>query len=258
MVVIAWVSYQGTKQANPVTGEVQHVALSTDQEIALGLQAAPEMAAQYGGVIQNGQAAENVQIVGNNLVRTSVAANSPYEFQFHLLQDPETVNAFALPGGQIFITYGLYKRLQSEGQLAGVLGHEIGHVLERHGAEHMAKQRFTQGLTAAATVATYDPSNPRSAAGAAMAQMVGNLVNLKYGRNDELESDRWGIDLLVGAGYDPRGMVGVMRVLEEAMGGGGRQPEFISSHPNPGNRAKILEELIREKFPNGVPSNLIR
>jgi len=84
------------------------------------------------------------------VVDRSAAGKSPYRFELHLLNDPETINAFALPGGQVFITEGLLKRLSTDGELAGVLGHETGHVVGRHGAEHIAKEQLTQGLTGAA------------------------------------------------------------------------------------------------------------
>ncbi|MCB0826322.1 MAG: M48 family metalloprotease [Armatimonadetes bacterium] len=256
LVVVSLISYCNMKQTNPVTGESQHVAMSTSQEVALGLEAAPQMAAQHGGEVKTGPDAELVHAMGQHLVRTYFRdKENPYRFEFHLLADEKVINAFALPGGQVFITRALYNRLETEGQLAGVLGHEIGHVIERHGAEHMAKAQLTQGLTSAAAMAAYDPEKPGTAAAAAVAQMVGNLVNMKYGRNDELESDEWGIDLCVQAGYDPRAMIGVMEILDEATKSG-RPPEFMSSHPDPGNRIGRLEELIAAKFPNGVPRDL--
>jgi predicted Zn-dependent protease len=150
----------------------------------------------------------------------------------------------------------LYDKLQTEGQLAGVLGHEIGHVVGRHGAEHLATAQLIQGLSGAAVLATYDPENPASQNSAAVVAAVGQLVNLKYGRDDELESDRLGIDYMVQAGYDPRSMTGVMQILKEASGGAS-PPEFLSTHPDPGNRIEKIGLLIREKFPQGVPSGLV-
>ncbi|MCA9304546.1 MAG: M48 family metalloprotease, partial [Phycisphaerales bacterium] len=134
-------------------------------------------------------------------------------------------------------------------QLAGVLGHEVGHVIERHGAQRMAKQQLTQGLVGAAGVAG------DSQTAAQMAAAIGNLVNMSYGRDDELESDGWGIELMVNAGYDPRAMIGVMEILRDA-GGGGRQAEFFSTHPNPENRIEKIEAAIHKLFPNGVPDGL--
>jgi predicted Zn-dependent protease len=253
---IALFSYFGSSVDNPVTGEKQHINITEDQEIALGVQAAPEMAEQYGGLHPDQRARQIVDAVGKRVVDRSVVSKTNYPFEFHLLADGETVNAFALPGGQVFITYGLYKRLQTEGQLAGVLGHEIGHVVARHGAEHIAKQQLTEGLTGAVVLSTYDPSNPTSQQAAMIAMLAGQLVNMKFGRDDELESDQLGVRFMSEAGYDPRALMVVMRILEEASGGA-RPPEFFSTHPNPDNRVERIQEAIQDQFPHGVPGGLI-
>jgi predicted Zn-dependent protease len=171
------------------------------------------------------------------------------------LADRRTINAFALPGGQVFITEALYRGLSGDGQtahdgrLAGVLGHEIGHVLERHGSERLAKGSLLSGIVGAAGVAGGDINSSR------MASYVANLVNMKYGRADELESDRWGIELMILAGYNPEHMTEVMDVLE-ASSGGGAPPEFMSTHPRPANRKAYIAAIIAEKFPDGVPTGL--
>jgi len=190
-------------------------------------------------------------------MENSDARKSPYKFEFHLLADQRTINAFALPGGQIFITDALFRKLRSEGELAGVLGHEVGHVIARHGAEHLAKQELTNGLTGAAVLATYDPSNPNSRNSAAVAMAIGQLVSMKFGRQDELEADRWGVRLISKAGYDPRAMLGVMEVLKQSANRG-HTPEFFSTHPNPENRMTRIQEQIKEEFPQGVPQGLKR
>src|SRR5512141_1189410 len=125
-------SYFGSRQDNPVTGETQYIGITVDQEIALGLQAAPEMANEFGGEDPNQNDQAIVDQIGNQVVASSPASQTPYEYEFHLLADPQTINAFALPGGQVFITRALYDLLQSQGELAGVLGHEISHVVARH------------------------------------------------------------------------------------------------------------------------------
>ena len=249
------ISYWCKRQHNEVTGETQHIDMTAEQEIALGLQAAPEMAQQYGGLHPDQQAAARVKEIGNQLVAKTKAGSTPYKFDFHLLADENTINAFALPGGQIFITAGLLKNLQTEGQVAGVLGHEIGHVVARHSAEQIAKSQLTQGLTGAAAIAVYDPDRPSTAAGAAAAAMIGKLMTLKYGRDDELESDALGVRLLARAGYDPRAAIGVMQALAKASGPN-RQPEMLSTHPNPENRAERIREMIAREFPQGLPGSL--
>jgi beta-barrel assembly-enhancing protease len=251
----SFLTYWCKREKNEITGEVQHIDMTVDQEIALGLQAAPQMARQYGGLHPDQQAAAKVKEIGQRLVEQTKAGASPYRFDFHLLADENTLNAFALPGGQIFITAGLLKALQTEGQLAGVLGHEIGHVIGRHSAEQLAKAKLTQGLSSAAGVATYDPDRPASASGAIAAAAIAKLMTLKYGRDDELESDNWGVRFTAQAGYDPRAMIEVMKILG-AQRQGGSGSEFFQTHPNPENRIARIEQAIAEEFPNGVPAGL--
>jgi predicted Zn-dependent protease len=256
--LISIVTYCTSTAYNPITGEDQHVSLTVDQEIALGLQAAPEMAAEFGGLEANQEAQALVDKVGQQLVAQSAAGESPYQFDFNLLADDQTINAFALPGGPIFITDALLKRLETEGQLAGVLGHEITHVVGRHSAEQIAKAQLTQGLSGAAVIAASDPDNPNSSQhAAAVAAVVGQLINTKYGRDDELEADRLGVRFMADAGYDPRSMIRVMEILAEAHQGGG-PPEFFSTHPNPENRIQKIQEAIQAEFPEGVPEGLIQ
>ena len=250
------IKYFTTSQVNPVTGQKQHVGVTAGQEIALGLQAAPQMEQQYGGEASgDAQGTALVQSVGQEIVTKSDAHSSPYQFQYHLLADSKTVNAFALPGGQIFITEALLNKLKTRGQLVGVLGHETGHVIARHGAQQLAQQQLTQGLTGAAVLASYDPNNGASRNSAAVAAAVGSLVNLKYSRNDETEADKWGVKLMSEAGYDPRAMLGVMEILQ-AESQGGHTPEFLETHPNPDHRLEHIKQNIAELYPNGVPAGM--
>jgi predicted Zn-dependent protease len=247
-------------QVNPVTGEKQHVAMSVDQEMALGLQAAPEMASQMGGDVDPSEdpRAALVDEVGRRLVRTSDARKSPYveNFHFHLLRDPKTINAFALPGGQIFITEGLLNRLENEAQLAGVLGHEIGHVVNRHSAQQMAKGQLGQILTVAVGVGASDDQG-RGRNAQLVAAMVNQMTQLRYSRKDESEADHYGLKYMAEAGYDPTAMIDVMKVLKEASSGS-RTPEFLATHPDPGNREEQIRAELKEAYPNGIPSNLTR
>ena len=241
---------------NEVTGDTQHVNMSTDQEIALGVQAAPEMAAQYGGESPDARATAAVQQVGQKIIASTKAGQTAYRFQFHLLADDQTINAFALPGGQVFITKGLLNKLTSEGQLAGVLAHEIGHVVGRHSAEQVAKSNLTQGLAGAASIAAYDPDHPGSSiARAAIVAAIVKVVNLRFSRNDELEADKLAVDFTPKAGYDPRAMIKVMEMLK-SQEGRSSTPEFMSTHPDPGNRIGELEKDIAADYPQGVPGGL--
>ena len=239
---------------NPITGEKQRVQLSPQQEIVIGRRSSPEMAQQYGGLDRDPVLQEYIDRVGETVVRQSPAQDAPYPFEFHLLSDRQTVNAFALPGGQVFITEALLSRLNSEAQLAGVLGHEVAHVVARHGAEHLARQQLgTVLVNAIGIAASDDPRDSRQAA--IIAQAVNQMVNLKYSREDELESDRLGLRFMTEAGYNPQGLVELMQILNSANSGGG-SPEFLSTHPNPDNRVEQLAALIDEYYPQGVPQTL--
>lgn len=243
---------------NPITGERQRVAFDdTADEIQMGLQAVPQMAGEFGGADRDPAAQARVKKVGERLLQglddslEPGGRENPYRrnFEFTLLADPKTINAFALPGGKVFVTRGLYRELQTEGQLAGVLGHEIGHVIERHSNQQMAKQKLFSGLAAAGGVAGGSDQSAR------MAQAAAQLVSMKYGREDENQADEWGVRLTTLAGYDPRAMIGVMEILARASSGH-EQPEFFSTHPNPGNREAHLKALIEHEFPKGMPKGL--
>ncbi|HRI01231.1 MAG TPA: M48 family metallopeptidase [Saprospiraceae bacterium] len=237
----SYIKYCSTKSYNEYLGIEQHVSLTPDQEIAIGLQSTPAMIQEYGGLDGDQRAQSLVKQVGQKLVQQSVAAQSPYQFDFHLLADPQTVNAFALPGGQVFITRALMARLQNEDQLAGVLGHEIGHVLARHSGERMEKDGLLKGFSTAIGVALGDYG------AAQMAQQAAALIGLKYGRDQELQSDDLGIRFMMDASYNPEEMIGVMEILKQASGGA-RQDEFTSTHPDPENRKeKIIESIAKYK-----------
>lgn len=260
--VVALVSivgyYCSTQEVeNPFTGETQRVGLTVEQEVALGARAAPQMIREFGGQDPDQEAQAYVDQVGRELVANTQAGNTEYEYEFHLLADDETVNAFALPGGQIFITDALLQRFETEGQLAGVLAHEIGHVVGRHASEQIAKAELTEGLASAAVIAASDPDDPSSRQEQQIAAAVAQLVNMKYSREHELESDRLAVRLMAEAGYDPRALIEVMQILAAA-GDGQQPPEFFSTHPNPDRRIERIEEAIAQEFPDGVPEGLRR
>jgi beta-barrel assembly-enhancing protease len=251
---VALVTYFGSRQQNPITGKTQAIALSREQEVALGLQTAPRMAAEFGGLDPSSAVQGAVETLGAQLVQRGALAATGYRFRFRVLADRRTVNAFALPGGPVFITRALYDRLENEAQLAGVLGHEAGHVVGRHAAAQIAQSQLLQGLAGAIGVAASDEYG-RGQQAAVLTQVVSQLVQLRYGREDELEADRLGVRFIAEAGYDPRALIRVMDILEAASRGG-RPPEFLSTHPDPGNRRQRIRQAIAERFPDGVPANL--
>ncbi|MCB0445823.1 MAG: M48 family metalloprotease [Gelidibacter sp.] len=236
IVLFAVFKYCASAETNPYTGKKQHITITEDQEIALGLQSLPQMEQQYGGIYPNAQYQAFLENVGHKLVNNSIAKQTGYQFDFHLLADPNTINAFALPGGQVFITYALFSKLENEDQLAGVIGHEIGHVVGRHSADRMSKQGLTEGILNGVAVGV----DPNTAQGAAA---IASMINMKYGRDDELESDDLGVRFMIDAGYNPEEMIGVMEILKAASGPN-RTPEFQSTHPDPENRIEKIKEAI--------------
>ncbi len=224
--------YCSNSVTNDVTGENQHISMTPDQEIAMGLQSAPQMISEMGGEIRGTQADAQVKAVGQKLVKLGDAGKTVYhgDFDFHLLADNQTINAFALPGGQVFITAALLSKLENEAQLAGVIGHEIGHVVARHSAEKLAQMELAQGLTGAVTMATYNPNSPNSGY---LAQMVSNMLQLKYGRDQELQADDLGVRFMMESGYDPEQMIGVMEILKRSSGPN-RVPGISKHAPRPG------------------------
>lgn len=225
------------QEVNPYTGRTQTITLSPEQEIAIGLESAPQMAQQHGGLYPNNEYQAFVDQVGAKLVNGSIANKTPYDYEFHLLADPNTINAFALPGGQVFITYALFSKLENEDQLAGVLGHEIGHVLGKHSNERISEANFWKTITMGASVGADMGS---------FVQSIGQNTLLANGRDDELESDDLGVKFMIKAGYNPEAMIGVMEILKSAAGPN-RVPEFQSTHPDPENRIEHIKAAI-EKY----------
>ena len=243
--IFSFFSYCTSTSDNPVTGEKQRVSISQEQEVMIGRRAAPQLAEQHGGLSPDRSAQALVDRVGSELVG-AVEAELSYQFDFHVLAESRIVNAFALPGGQVFITQGLLEKLDSEDQVAGVLAHEVAHVVARHSAEHIAKQQLAQGLTGATIIATYDPNDPSTANTAQMTMLLTELVNMKFGREDELEADGLGVGLMMAAGYEPESLIEVMDILESSSQRGFR-PEFLSSQPSPKNRRQRIREAIEKQ-----------
>lgn len=235
IVAFAYVQRCTNREENPYTGRVQNIDMSTEQEIAIGLQSAPEIAQQYGGLYPDEQLQAVVKQIGQKLVNNSVASETPYHYDFHLLADEQTINAFALPGGQVFITYALFSQL-NEAQLAGVLGHEIGHVIGRHSAERIAEGNFWKTVATGASV---------GADAGGLVGSIGQSTLLNNGREDELESDDLGVLFMLRSGYDPQEMIRVMEILKAAAGPSS-VPEFQSTHPDPDNRIEKIKDAIEK------------
>lgn len=222
---------------NPATGE-RHINLfSESQEIKIGRDADAQISASL-GIYPDEELAEYVEDLGLRLAAKSERPNLPWIFR--VLDDP-TVNAFALPGGYIFVTRGILTYLNSEAELAGVVGHEIGHVTAMHSVYRMSSQQLTQiGLGVGMVLA------PELAKYGQLASAGLGLMFLKFSRDDELQADELGLRYMGRDGYDPKEMISVMEMLDglTQASGSGRIPEWQSTHPNPGNRREHIQGLI--------------
>jgi len=226
--------------------------LSWDDEVRLGNESAPEFLKQGGGELPDSAVLNYVKAMGTKLAGSAEQLTPDdrrpeLNWEFHVL-DSQVINAFALPGGKVFVSRGLMERLNNEAQLAGVLGHEIGHVTARHGNQRMSQAMILQGLVLAAGVAGAVSDDEWMQVLGVGTAVGGQLFLLKYSRDNESEADQLGVQYMAQIGYNPVGQVQVMEVLKAASSGGGG-PEWLATHPAPDTRIKDLEELIIEKYP---------
>jgi predicted Zn-dependent protease len=233
-------------ETNAATGRNQFTALSRDQEIEMGSSAMPSMISENGGKVNSASAQAYVTNLGRALASKTESDNPSLPWEFTLLDTPE-VNAFAMPGGKVFVARGLAEKLTNEAQLAGVIGHEIGHVTARHISQQIAKQTGVEVgaaiLGAAVAAAAGDKHQTEAAAAGTAITVGGQLVTLKFSREQEAEADHLGLRYMTRLNYNPLGMDQVMAVLEAEVGAG-RTPELLSTHPDPANRRKnIAKEL---------------
>lgn len=232
---------------NPVTGKRQLSLVSTEQEIQLGKQGAAEVE-QSIGKYPDAKVQQYVEGVGMRIAKASERPNLPWSFV--VLDDP-SVNAFALPGGPIFITRGILTYMNSEAELAAVLGHEAGHITARHSVEQISKAQLAQVGLGVGMILSPELREIGQLAGVGL-----QLMFLKFGRDDERQADDIGFRYMVGQGYDPRRMADLFVMLERSSkkeGGGGRLPEWLSTHPDPGNREKAaLERARKVANPDGL------
>jgi predicted Zn-dependent protease len=231
---------------NPATGDRFLNLTSREQEIQMGAQAAPGFTQEFGGKVGDAALQAYVTDIGMRLAAVTEAdyPNLPWEFT---LLDSDVLNAFALPGGKVFITRGLAKRMSNEAQLAGVLGHEVGHVTAQHMARRISNQTLFQiGVTAAAVGVAASGDDTAAAALPAL-NVGGQLVLLKFGRDEESQADYLGLRYMSKIGYNPRGQLQVMEILRDAAGSGS-QPEWMSTHPLPETRIREIEGLLAGEF----------
>lgn len=237
---------------NPATGKKEFAPFmpSTGQQVSLGLKAAPEFERQSGGRITNPVVQNYVNSVGQRIINV-VPPNERRDFRFSFtVVNDKIINAFALPGGPIYITRGLLYKLETEADLAFVLGHEVGHVVAQHSARQMSKQTEMQLLISGAGMFAGDSQGGQTAV--ELGKFAGGMYLLKYGRDEESQADTLGLKYIVSAGYDPQASITVMKVLQSATSGSGKGNDWFATHPNPGNRLESLNNQIRRNYPQTI------
>jgi len=225
---------------NPATGALEVALIGEQQEVRMGQEADQQIVASL-GLYDDPAVAEYVQALGAALAAASERPHLPWTFR--VLDDP-TVNAFALPGGFVYITRGILTHLRSEAELAGVLGHEIGHITARHTVAQISRAQIAQLGLGVGMILIPELRPFGDVAGVGL-----QLLFLSYGRQDEREADLLGVRYMQATNHDPRHLAHVMQMLDRASqisGGSGRVPEWLSTHPNPGNRAQAIEQHIQE------------
>ena len=222
---------------NPATGGHQLNFFGEESEIEMGREADAEIVTTV-GLYDDPLLQEYIQDLGMEIAAASERPHLPWTFK--ILDDP-AVNAFALPGGFVYVTRGLMTHLGSEAELASVIGHEVGHVTARHGVNQMSKGILASIGLGVASILDEDIARW------AFAGHVGlSLLFLHHGRDDERQADDLGLRYAVRAGYDPREMAELFGVLDAVsqVEGVGRLPSWLATHPDPGARRKRVEEKV--------------
>lgn len=227
---------------NPITGEKELMFFPENQDIEIGRKYAPEVEKQMGGKIAD-QALQNyINSVGQRIAYVSHKPNLEYHF---VALKHKSINAFALPGGYVFITRGMLAELHTEAQLAAILAHETAHIVARDTSNVMSNEIGIELLLTAAAV-TSKRAPPRGVQTAA--NVTRQILGLSYSRKDEREADLGGLLYMVRAGYNPHAMVETIQMLQSQERS--RPVEFFSTHPSPENRIEYLTQRIQRKYPN--------
>ncbi len=224
---------------NPLTGQEELMFFSEDKDVQLGDKYAPQIETALGGRLGDENLQSYIDGVGQRIARFCHRPDMAYHFT---AVDEKNINAFAVPGGHVFITRGLLKELKSEAQLAAILGHEVGHIVARDTMAALSRQIGMTALLGAAAGMGGSGSGDLVAGTA----FITGVLSLQYSREDEKAADLVGMAYIIQAGYDPKAVVETMRILQELQTY--RPIEFFSTHPNPENRVAYLEERIERRY----------
>lgn len=229
-------------EIDPISGKRTYTLLSTEQEIEIGKRIVPHVIKEYNGLYPDREVQQYVRDLGFRVAKESPRKVS---YEFYVLNSP-VINAFALPGGPVFVTKGLLSILESESELVGVLAHEVGHITARHHAKFLEKTFGINMLLNILNIALY--GSDQGALVMELAKISAALLKLKFSRDQENEADSLGVRLTYQAGYDPRGIISVFRKFKELERG--RPVEWLSTHPLPETRIKNVETMIQRNYPD--------
>lgn len=227
---------------NTATGRSQLQVMSRSTQVQMGLDEGTKMTQAYGGEVPDAQCRAYVTAVGTKLLLGVEKEYKDLPWKFTLLNS-DVINAFSLPGGQVFISRALLQDMTNEAQLAGVLGHEIGHVTAQHINDRMVRQT---GLSVGAAVLGAAGGDKYGEAISAVVSQGGGLFLLKYDRGEETEADHLGVRYMVRAHYNPHAQVEVMEILKAVAGSGGA--EWTQTHPLPQTRISDLQAYIAKNY----------
>lgn len=233
-----------TMQRQQTERAVAQVLISDDQEFQLGLQVHEELKKQNTKFNEDPTVGIYVEGLAKKLL-AQASQDRKLEWMWYVIDDPETVNAFATPGGRIYVYTGLLLAAENEAEIIGVLGHEIGHVVARHSARQLVGQYGLQ------TVANMALGKDAGDVSTVVAGLVGKGAMLAYGRDMELEADQYGARYASGAGYDPRGLATFFEKLKAKYGDTGPVMTWFSTHPSNSDRINRLNAYIAENNLNG-------
>ncbi len=219
-----------------------NVGISKEQQIQVGLQAVAEIYKQMPVLPDSSPITQYVQQLGKKMVNV-IPPQRSWPYQFHVVEQKE-INAFALPGGPIFINVGTITQADNEAELAGVIAHEMSHVYMQHSAKQMRKNTLPSILSGLGQIAGQVLGGIGGAVASIGGQMAGGLLSMKYSREDEAQADAVGAIIMYKVSYDPKAMADFFEKLQKMGGAGG--PQFMSDHPNPGNRVQAVEREIQE------------
>ncbi|HVG14668.1 MAG TPA: M48 family metalloprotease [Chitinophagaceae bacterium] len=234
---LAFILFFSNCARNPVTGKRQVVLMSEAQELSMGQEADPQIIQQF-GLYEDANLQSFINQKGQEMVAVSHRNNIKYQFR---IVDSDVLNAFAVPGGFVYFTRGIMAHFNNEAEFAGVLGHEIGHITARHSVAQQRNAILGQlGLIAGIVIA------PGLAQFAEPASQGLGLLLLKFGRDAERESDELGVEYSTKIGYDAQQMANFFNTLERKSEGQQELPDFLSTHPNPGDRNVTVGKLATE------------